>query len=118
MSSPNMTKAYTVTVANGASLSGSSGLFDGASRALSVATDAAWDTAAITFQGSYDGTNFFNLYKEGTEYTIAGVLASTINTIDLSVFMGLRAVKVRSGTSGAAVNQTGDSVVTLMTTVI
>jgi hypothetical protein len=116
MSTPNLQSSKTVTVANGASLSGSSGLLEGAQRLLGIITDSAWDTNAVTFQGSVDGTNFFNLYKEGTEYSLAGVVASTYQALDPVVFLGVRAVKVRSGTAAAAVNQTGDAVITLVTT--
>jgi len=66
---------------------------------------AAWDAANLTFQTSGDGTNYFNVYDEaGTEVT---VIASTSRRIRLepSQWAGIQYIKVRSGTAGAAVNQ-------------
>jgi hypothetical protein len=104
----------TVTVANGASLSGAGQLLPTNGRLVAIIMDAAWDTNAVSFQVSVDGTNYFNLYDEATEYSMAGVTASTYRKIDWTVFQGARYVKVRSGTAAAAVNQVGDSIVTLV----
>jgi hypothetical protein len=104
----------TVTVANGASLSGAAQLLPNDGRLVAIIMDAAWDTNAVTFQVSVDGTNYFNLYNEGTEYSLAGVVASAYNAVDINVFLAARYVKVRSGTAAAAVNQVGDAVVTLV----
>jgi hypothetical protein len=105
----------TVTVANGASLSGAAQLLPTNGRLVGVITDAGWDTNAMTFQVSVDGgTTYVNLYNAGTEYSMAGIVASTYNAINPDVFAGARHLKVRSGTSAAAVNQVGDTVVTLV----
>lgn len=102
----------TVTVATGASLSGASAELDG--RLVGIQLDAEWDTNAVTFQMSLDGSNWSNVYKEGTEYSLAGVVASSYNSVDMNVFLGARYVKARSGTAGSAVNQSGATVVTLV----
>lgn len=118
MATPNSQSTKTVTIGAAASLSGSSGLFDGAQRLIGFAVDAAWDTQAVSFQGSLDGVTFFNLYDEATEYSQAGVVASTLHTVKLMVFLPLRAVKIRSGTAGTPANQTDATVVTLVMTAI
>jgi hypothetical protein len=104
----------TVTIANGASLSGAGVILPDHGRLVGIITDAEWDTNAVTFQACVDGTNFFNLYDEGTEYSLAGVVASTYNRVDMNVFLGVRQVKVRSGTAAAAVNQVGATTITLV----
>jgi len=103
----------TVTIAAGASLSGSSGDTKGRSVA-GIITDAAWDTQAVTFQVSIDGTNYFNLYNAGTEYSLAAVVASSAHAVNPDVFAPFRYVKVRSGTAGLAANQVDASTVTLV----
>ena len=101
-----------VTITNGTSLSGALDVAD--YTVVGVITDSAWDTNAMTFQASADGTNFFNLHNAGTEISFAGVTASKYNIIDPALMMGVRAIKVRSGTGAAAVNQVGDTVVTIV----
>jgi hypothetical protein len=110
---PNLVSTKTVTIANGAALSGASADLAGGAL-VAIIPDSAWDTNAVTFQASLDGTNWFNLYNGGTEYSLAGVVASAFCAVDPDLFLGARYVKVRSGTGAAAVNQTGAVVVTLV----
>lgn len=107
-------RSTTVTVANGAALSGASGDLKDLGQLVAVLTDSAWDTNAITFQGSIDGTNFFDIYEEGSEYSVTGAAASKAYTVDVQVFMPYSYIKVRSGTGASPANQSGDSVVTLV----
>ena len=102
----------TVTIAAEGSLSGASAALRG--RLVAIITDSAFDTQAVTFQVSHDASTYTNLYNEGTEYSIAGVVASAYNRVDAAMFFGARTVKVRSGTAGAAANQTDATVVTLV----
>lgn len=111
---PYFDQTKTAAIANGASLSAAAELKQ--LKTLAFVTDAAWDTNAVTFQGSYDGTNFFNLWNDQGEYSIAAVPASTYVSINIGVFLGLHSVKVRSGTSAAAVNQNGATTITLIVT--
>lgn len=98
-------------IANGASLSGSVDLTGLLFAGLYV--PSAWTAAAITFQASHDfdddDTNaFVDVYNtSGTEYTIASanVVANRYIAIDPRDFAGARFIKIRSGTSSAAVNQ-------------
>lgn len=109
----DMVRTGTVTVGAGASLSGAVTM-DATWKLVAVITDSAWDTNAMTFQATVDGTNYFSVYNEGTEYSLAGVVASALNRVDLNVFLGARAIKVRSGTAASAVNQVDATVVTLV----
>ena len=104
----------TVTIANAASLSNAAQLLDRGGRLVAIITDAAWDTNAVTFQVSVDGATYFNLFNEGTEYSLAGVVASNYNAVDHIVFLGARYVKVRSGTAAVPAAQAGDTVITLV----
>jgi hypothetical protein len=110
---PNFVSSKTVTIANGASLSGASADLAG-NGVVGIITAAAWDTNAVSFQGSLNGTDWYNLYNGGTEYSLAGVVASAFCAVNKDLFLGTRYVKVRSGTAGAAANQTGATVVTLV----
>lgn len=76
-------------------------------RLFAIQMDTAWTAAAITFQASQDGTNYFDLYDQAGEVTISSAvaLASKMIVVDPSVFMGFRYLKVRSGTSAAGVTQ-------------
>ena len=101
----------TVTVANGTSLSGVT--VDLAGNALvGFKCDAAWDTNIVSFQGDYTAT-VLNLYSEGVEYVIPGVIASTYQAVDPVVFLACRYLKVRSGNAAVPAVQGGDSIITL-----
>lgn len=100
----NFTSVLTATIASGASLSGAVDLGSGG-RAARIAMPAAWTTANLTFQASYDGITYNNLYdKDGVEYT-AQAAASRSILLPVADWYGIRYLKVRSGTSAAAVNQ-------------
>lgn len=108
------TKTTTVTIGAGASLSGATEDMLSLGELVAVITASTWDTAAVTFQASVDGTNFFNVYNEGTEYSLTGVVASAYNRVSINVFLGARYLKVRSGTAGSATNQADATIVTLV----
>lgn len=104
------------TIANGASLSGAVELKGYALTALII--PAEWDTATVaTFNLSVDGSTYYNLYHDVsgtlTEYSVP-VAASRYIALDATKFMGVQYIKVRAGTAGAASNQTGATVVTLV----
>ena len=101
----------TATIANGASLSGA--IKFGNRRLARIDMPAAWTAADLTFQGSVDGTTFSDLYDaDGNEYTIQAD-ASRCIIVALNDFIGLPYIKIRSGTSAAAVNQSGTRTITL-----
>lgn len=78
---------------------------------------AAWTAADLTFQAAEkSGGTFRNVYDDaGNEVTVS---ADASLAIPLSTpgeqLRGLRFIKVRSGTSGAAVNQAAERTVTLV----
>jgi hypothetical protein len=104
-----------LTIADGQSLSPASGILP-AGDLVAVITDSGWNAAGITFQGSYDGVaaNFFNLWNAAGEVAVASITAAAMVAVDPLLFRGCQFLKVRSGTAGSAVNQTGATVVTLL----
>ncbi len=101
----------TALIANGASLSSVVEL--GAGKLVAIQMPAAWTAAALTFQASIDGTNYFNVYDNGTErnYTVD---ASRMLVLQLSDWVGIKYLKIRSGTAGTPVNQGADRTLTLL----
>lgn len=100
----------TVTIANGQSLSGALNI---ASRNFfGVIMPASWTAASLTFQGSFDGTTFYDLYDENgieVSFTVSASRYVIISTP--AKFLGLKKLKIRSGTSGTPVNQGADRVI-------
>lgn len=100
----------TYTIANNESLSGAIdlGLTSAKQRVLAIIMPAAWTAANLTFQGSLDDVTYTNVYDDaGNEVTVTAAAARYIVLDnDLSKNLtGFRFMKVRSGTSGSAVNQ-------------
>jgi hypothetical protein len=109
---PNFRDSIQVTIANSASLS-EAGKFYG-NTLIGILMPAAWTSASLSFQGSIDGTNFYDLYDStGTEKTCTAG-ASRILLFPPQDWFGVEWIKVRSGTSAAAVNQGADRVITLL----
>ena len=101
----------TATIANGASLSGVIDL--GGRKLVAIDMPASWTAASLTFQASVDGTNFDNMYDGATERSVT-VAASYYSMLNIGDWIGVRYLKVRSGTSGTPVNQGGARVLTLV----
>jgi hypothetical protein len=102
-----------VLIASGTSLSAAIAL--GQSTLVGIAMPAGWDAAALTFQVSVDGgTTFLEMQSASAviSYTAA---ASQYIAVDPTLWRGVNTIKVRSGTSGVAVNQTADRTLTLVT---
>lgn len=113
---------FTLQIDNGESLSDESIQLSGPSirdyskqgTLVAIVMPAAWTAADLTFQASNDDSAFANLYNaSGTEITVP-VGASRWVAIDPTDFAGVAFLKVRSGTSGAAVNQGADRVITFV----
>jgi hypothetical protein len=95
----------TALIANAGSLSGSIDCTAG--RLARIDMPNTWSTAALTFQVSEDGTQFFDLHKsDGTEYSIP-VAANQAFLLPLIDFRSVRYLKVRSGPSATPVAQGG-----------
>lgn len=91
------------TINSAASLSGTITL---PGELVGILMPAAWTTANLTFQGSIDGTNFFDLYDDlGVEVTAQVAGSRFIGISNSSPFRGLRSIRIRSGSSATPVNQ-------------
>lgn len=103
-----------VIIPNGASISAAFDL--GQSDLLfAIQMPASWTTADLTLQGSWDGSTFANIYDEyGLEVTLQAA-ASRFIILEPARVIGLRRGKIRSGTSGSAVNQGADRILQLIT---
>jgi hypothetical protein len=98
---------FTATIANAASLSGAVDL--GLNRLFAIVIPSTWTgtTTPITFQASVDGVTYGELYDStGTEVqvTVTGVSTYILNASPAE-WLGVRYIKVRSGTLGSPVNQ-------------
>lgn len=103
------------TIANGQSLSGVvplQGL-----EVVGIIMPAAWTAAALTFQSADiadppagGSTTYQNIYSTGGTELNYTVDAARRIPVDPNAFGRHSAVKVRSGTSGAAVNQGADRI--------
>lgn len=102
-----------ITISSGSSLSSATDL--GPYRIFAITMPAAWTDARLTFQGSSDGVNFFNIFDDaGAEVSIT-VDASKYVILTAPVKMlGIRWIKLRSGTAGTPVDQGADRVVKLV----
>lgn len=105
-------KTFTATIANGQSLSGAVDL-EGMMPAWAV-MPAAWTAAGLTFQGSFDGTNFFNLYDLTAEISATSAAASVAIQLNEIADLGLHSLKIRSGTAAVPVAQGAERVITLV----
>jgi hypothetical protein len=107
----------TVTIANGASLSGAIDL--GSSSLAGILMPAAWTAAGLSFtvSTSLAGTYVPLWNAIGSEYTVpsASAVASQFIVLPVADFLGIQFIKVRSGTAAAAVNQGGDRALVLVT---
>jgi hypothetical protein len=106
-----MVETTTVTIANSASLSGAVDLKG--RKLVAIIMPSAWTAASLTFQGSVNDTDYFNVYDGATERSIA-VAASYYSALAIGDWVGFRYIKIRSGTAGTPVNQGGARVITLV----
>lgn len=88
---------------------GATGLSDamnlGGRTLAAIEMSTAWTEAPITFKGSIDGANFYDLYDDdGTEVSIT-TTASRLVRLDPVPFVGLSHIKFRSGDASTAVAQ-------------
>lgn len=100
--------ALAATILSGASLTDAIDLGD--ARLSRIAMPATWTTANLSFQVSYDGVTYNNLFdSSGVEVTVTAAAARAISLHTLfALFQDVRWLKIRSGTSAAPVNQGAD----------
>ena len=101
----------TAVIENGGSLSGIVDL--GGRKLVAIVMPGTWTAAALTFQASPDGVNFFNVYDGPTERQLT-VAASYYSELNISDWIGIRWLKIRSGTAGTPVNQAAERTLTLV----
>jgi hypothetical protein len=106
----------TATIASSGSLSAAIDI--GTMRSIGIIMPATWTTADLTFSvcDTLGGT-YSNLYDAaGTEVDIpvAQAKAYTLSAAMTRLIAPWRYIKVRSGTSGAAVNQGGQRIITIV----
>src|SRR5438128_2320118 len=107
---PNLSKTLTATIASGAAVSDVLTVWPVSISAIVM--PSAWTAALFTFQGSFDGANFFDLFNDaGDEYNIPALVSQAIV---LNVPLPFPHVKVRSGTTGSPVNQGAARSITLI----
>lgn len=107
-----LTTTKSAVIASGASLSDAVNL--GLKRIIGIVMPSAWTAAAITLQGSVDGTNYFDLHNDsGTEISIT-VAASRFVLITTRGWPAVPYVKIRSGTTSVPVVQAAERTVTLV----
>lgn len=106
-------QTVTFTIAESASLSGAVD-FKACTMARIImnpdASGTGWTTANLTFQHSADGVTYGNVYDQfGNEVTVTVPTAASSAAVTIILSPGdwwnVRYVKIRSGTSGTAVNQ-------------
>lgn len=105
MSLPGLSfKFLSVKIASGQSLSNALAVLN--LHIVAIVMPAAWDTAVLTFQASWDGNTFLSVYDiNGSEVTVQAAANRHIILPPLSVPTA-RQVILRSGTTASPVNQT------------
>ena len=68
---------------------------------------SAWDAADLVFSASHDGVSFFDVYDFGAPLAVQADAGQYV-PLDVSKFVGVSYLKVRSESSGTPVNQTAD----------
>jgi len=96
------TQEITATIANGQSLSDAVAL--GGACLIGLYMPAAWTAAVLTLVRVRDGTEYPVEDADGTETTIT-VEAGKFYQLPAGKIDGVESLKIRSGTSAAAVNQ-------------
>ena len=103
----------TVTIASGTSLSAAVPL--GQKTLVGVIVPAGWTAASITFQGTPDDSNFYDLYDgAGNAVSLTGAAGQFIQ-VDPAKWRGVTGIKLRSGTAASPVTQTSTVALTLVT---
>lgn len=106
-------------ILNGAALGSSVPL--GGQAIVGLFLDAQWDPNIITFQASYDNINWFNVFLDdaNTELQIPAATALASRALCYNSVLDKLApfawIRPRSGTSGAPVNQSGNTTIVFAT---
>jgi hypothetical protein len=102
----NITLTDTVTIASSGTTS-TALTMQGGRVPLAIITPSGLTGTTFKFQASADqGANFYALYNEGTEYSVA-VNTSRYIALNPNVFEGVKVLRIVSGSSEAAVRTIG-----------
>ena len=104
-------ETLTATIENGGSLSGAVDL--GGRKLVAIVMPSGWDAASLTFQASPDGVTYYNVYDSATERSLT-VDSSRFLHVDMEDWLGVRFLKLRSGTAATPVDQTAARTFTLI----
>lgn len=104
-------KTKTVVIANGAALSSAADLEGGSLVGIYLPT---LTSAAISFQVSADGTTYGDFYNSGGTEVTLGAASTGARFCQPPAGIEGGFVKVRSGTTGATVNQGAERTITLL----
>lgn len=102
------------TIANGASLSDA--VDAGILRLFAIQMPGSWTAADLTLQASADGSTYGNVYDEADTEVVVEADASRFIILDPAKFLGMRYIKLRSGTAGSAVNQGAERLIKVVLT--
>lgn len=106
-----------VTIASGQSLSAEVDL--GAKVLVGIAMPAGWDAATLTFQVSQDGGDTWLEHTTSAGNAVSFTVdAGQYIAVDPTLWRGVNAVRLRSGTAVTPVNQSADRPLTLMTRMV
>lgn len=107
----------TATIAAGNALSPEVDL--GTGTLVGITMPSAWTVAVITFQVTTDGGATWNEMTTSAGAAVSfTVAASQYIAVDPALWRGINAIKVRSGTVGAAVNQIAQATLVLITRIL
>ena len=102
MARPINVTRQTITIPNGTAITPEIDI--GADSLFGIAATGTWAAAALTFQMSPDGINWYEI-QGPTSVLTYNIAAGQFVAIDPSLWNGINAFKVRSGTVGTPVNQ-------------
>lgn len=77
----------------------------GTARAALLIMPAAWTAADLTFEVSHDGATFVPLHESGGDEKVVKAVQGRGVLLSLADFVGIRHLKIRSGTTALPVNQ-------------
>lgn len=103
--------AVSVTIASGASLSDAAAIGAGTLVGIQLPTITS---ASLSFQGSADGTTYVEVLDASSAAVAVGASTGARYIKAPADLAGVPYLKVRSGTSGAPVNQGAARVITLI----
>lgn len=108
------TKRQTCTVSISTEATGLSDAINfGGGTISSIAMSTGWTDASLTFQGSLDGTNYYDVYTSTGGEVSYSTTASRALVFDPIFWAAFSSIKVRSGTAAIPVAQAAARTLTI-----